>query len=419
MESNAKYPKQLNFNLKKAPDSKINLIVHGQGVLVFTYADINQSCPFKILNKDQTDGFDIVLSTSSVLFTRISTGEFLFNQKTSGNKNGLTEENGAYYWFSIDSQNQTFYTGIGEPRLETATYMYTFMFADNNSRENNKLFLESLTNIKITDSIKPTKLIRDPITLMIPNLVKNTEELTMNTIAQGTYLPKSNLSATAQILYDCISGKNFVLDDSDFPEFSKAIEYSIKTPGCWCNTRLKEKSTEFNKDKPNILETYLRITLGQNNGESPGIPYVMEIWPVNHYSPIHNHSEADAIIRVLHGTINVSLFPFLCTTGVEPFAKVNFVKDDITWISPNLNQTHQLKNLETSKDTCITIQCYMYENDDVAHYDYFDYIDDNGVKKQYEPDSDMDFVKFKALMKEEWNSRPTLLKCLSKVFHCK
>ena len=49
---------------------------------------------------------------------------------------------------------------------------------------------------------------------------------------------------------------------------------------------------------------------------------------------------------------------------------------------------------------------YMYEKEDTAHYDYFDYIDEKGDKKQYEPDSDMDFLKFKQRMKEEWVGRP-------------
>jgi hypothetical protein len=193
----------------------------------------------------------------------------------------------------------------------------------------------------------------------------------MSDVALGTYLPKANLSLVAQQLYDCISGKKFVLDADDFPEFSQAIEYSIKTPNCWCNKRLQEKSTEFSKDKPNPTETYLRITLGQNDGESPGIPYVMEIWPPGHYSPVHNHSGADAIIRVLTGEINVSLFPFLSESGLKPFANVNFSKDQITWISPTLNQTHQLKN--QGFNTCVTIQCYMYDQDDDSHYDYFEY----------------------------------------------
>ena len=182
----------------------------------------------------------------------------------------------------------------------------------------------------------------------------------------------------------------------------------------WCYKKLKEKSTEFNKDKPNYNETYLRITLGQNNGESPGIPYVLEIWPVQHFSPIHNHGTANAIIKVLHGSINVKLFPYLSgnTEAVKPFAVKNFHKNDITWISPTLNQVHQLTNIG-NKHTCITIQCYMYEQENTTHYDYFDYVDDNGEIKQYEPDSDMDFVEFKKLMKEEWNNRPkNFLSCL-------
>jgi len=138
----------------------------------------------------------------------------------------------------------------------------------------------------------------------------------------------------------------------------------------------------------------------------------MEIWPVGHFSPIHNHSGANAVIRVLHGSINVSLFPFLCEDkeGIESFGQINFNKDDITWISANVNQTHQLKNLETNKDTCITIQCYMYDENDVAHYDYFDFIDSDGIKQQYTPDLDMDFIDFKKLMKQEWDANKNVKK---------
>jgi predicted metal-dependent enzyme (double-stranded beta helix superfamily) len=213
-------------------------------------------------------------------------------------------------------------------------------------------------------------------------------------------MPKANLSIVAQKLYECIAGKQFVLDTPDFPEFSQSIEHSIRTPGKWCHERLKQKSTEFDKNKPDEKETYLRITLGENNGESPGIPYVMEIWPSGHYSPIHTHAGASAVIRVLHGSINVSLFPFLSGDVLEPFAKADFKQDDITWISPSLNQIHQLKN--TGTKTCITIQCYMYKQGNTSHYDYFDYLDGSGTTQQYEPDSDMDFLEFKARMKQEW-----------------
>jgi uncharacterized cupin superfamily protein len=221
----------------------------------------------------------------------------------------------------------------------------------------------------------------------------------MEDVASASVMPVANLPPMSQKLYNCIAGPKFVLDTDDFPDFYQAIEYSIATPGRWCYETLKRKANEFNKNKPNPLETYLRITLGQNNGESPGIPYVMEIWPGGHYSPVHAHAGAEAVIRVLEGRINVSLFPFL-SGGVKPFGVAEFAPGDIMWISPTLNQTHQLKNMGTM--TCVTIQCYMYDEANKVHYDYFDYLDNGANVRQYEPDSDMDFLEFKKLMRKEW-----------------
>jgi hypothetical protein len=134
----------------------------------------------------------------------------------------------------------------------------------------------------------------------------------------------------------------------------------------------------------------------------------MEIWPVGHYSPIHSHAGASAIIRVLSGEINVSLYPFLCAEkdGVLPFGEATFVKDDVAWITPTLNQTHKLLNKPTNSTACITIQCYMYMENDRRHYDYFDYLDADGAQQPYEPDSDMDFLDFKQVIRSEWSARP-------------
>lgn len=397
-----------------------DLIVHGQGVFIFENKYNSDPCIFKILNQDKSDGLTVEFTPKSVLVNGI--------QNTAGlvdisNNSGLVNHAGAYYWFSLDSQNQKLCAGVGEARIENVIYQYVFPAADKDQYVATKAFLESLVVIQTEPgSIKGTRLLRDPITIGVPLLVKNTHHLTMDMIAAGSHLPKANMSLMAQKLYDCIAGQKFLLDTPDFPDFSKAIEYSIATPGLWCNKTLATKSREFNKDKPNLAETYLRITLNQNNGESPGIPYVMEIWPVGHYSPIHNHGDSEAVIRVLHGAINVSLFPFLCAEkdGIKPFGTANFVKGDITWISPTLNQVHQLKNLDTNKQTCITIQCYMYDNENLTHYDYFDYIDADGKQQQYTPDSDMDFIKFKEHMRAEWAARPkkTLCEKLMQCFKC-
>jgi hypothetical protein len=386
----------------------IKLLIHGQGVFIFRYKTKDDKLSFKISNKDNTYELIVNINNNEINIkesnnqTSITTSNYqtneIVNQTNENNYKSneiLRDIDSKYFWLSLDSQNEKIQFGIGEPRIETQTFMSNFI--------DMKKKMEKLVNIYDLQNIEPIKLLRDPITNSVPLYVKNTDELTMNDIAQNLFIPYASLSPTSQILYNSIAGKKFILNDKDFPDFSKAIEYSIKTPGKWCYEKLQEKSREFNKDKPNILETYLRITLGQNNGESPGVPYVMEIWPVGHYSPIHNHAEAHAIIRVLNGTINVSLFAYLGAD--KPFGNANFIKDDITWISPTLNQIHQLKNLETNKETCITIQCYMYDNENQRHYDYFDYLDYNNEIQQYEPDSDMDFVKFKELMRMEWCQR--------------
>jgi hypothetical protein len=376
--------------------TKEKLPITGQGVFIFRIK--NNECEFFTYNHNKTEGLKVTINNNDVIVKNIATNQILFNNLY---KNKCLS-NGKYYWFSIDSKNQILYAGIGEVRLETVIYHYKY---DKSTYHENKLFLESICHIHFDEyTIKSLKILKDPITTKIPLIIKDTDHLTMNDIANGTYMPKANLSLISQKLYDCICGKNFILNDADFPDFTNAIEKSILSPNGWCNKKLIEKSTEFSKDKPNILETYLRITLGQNNGESPGIPYVMEIWPIGHYSPIHNHSDANAIIRVLHGKINVQLYSYLDKNNkIKPFAEKQFDKDDITWISPTLNQTHKLTNLPTNKETCITIQCYMYDSNDKSHYDYFDYIEDGKIE-QYDPDSDMDFIIFKELMKEEWNN---------------
>ena len=403
-----------SYSLINNKNNNLKLIIQGQGVFLFENPLNNFSCMFNIYDYKKQNGLRIEMNETSVKINRLPDFIPLIDEN---NNQGLSDKKGAYYWLSVDSQNQRLYVGLGEARIENAIYEYIFSFNNDEERKNIKSFLESLVTICFSENnVFPLQLLRDPITKKIPLLIKNTQQLRMNHIANYKYLPSSHLSSTAQQLYYSISGKKFILDDKDFPHFSKAIEYSILTPGMWCYERLKAKSTEFDKDKPNILETYLRITLNQNNGESPGIPYVMEIWPVGHFSPIHNHGNAHAIIRVLHGKINVKLFPFLCDEPdtVEPFSEVQFVENDITWISPTLNQVHQLTNLETNKHTCVTIQCYMYDEKDKLHYDYFDYLDSKEQKQQYEPDSDMDFIQFKETMKQEWENRPRIFNKINK-----
>ncbi len=379
------------FEEMPAANDDILLTIKGQGVIIFKAADtFLKDASTLITFQDPEKKVVLVLHLTVGSIELIQNNVVLSTQ----NHTGLVTHQRAIYWISLDAQKQLIRFGVGEARLETQTFVYQFQ-----SDHPTKLFLESLAGFSFdNDRINLLRLLRDPILANVPLRVKNTDELTMDMIAASAFMPKANLSMVAQKLYDNIAGKKFTLDTEDFSDFTQAIEYSIATPGGWCFEKLKEKAGEFGDANPK--KVYLRITLGQNGGESPGIPYVMEIWPAGCYSPIHNHAGANAVIRVLHGQINVQLFPYL---GAEkPFGNETFSEGDITWISPTLNQFHQLQNPNDAGPTCITIQCYMYDENDTGHYDYFDYLNDDDEIRQYEPDSDMDFIAFKAQMKEEW-----------------
>lgn len=414
-----KIPKVIRFRDNQAapemldmavPTSELNdqfrWLIAGQGVFLFQltkaalFALKEEDALLKLscANEDKSDGLRLELSGQGATLYRIKDGK-----KLASSRKCLPSTDTAFYWLSLDSHNFQVLYGIGEARLETQALCYKFDYneEDEEAKKSIREFLEGIKTIDFAPQhfIKPLKLLRDPVVQPVALKVKGTAELTMDDIANNSYVPKSNLSPIGQKLYDNISGHKFVLNTPDFPQFTQAIEYSIATKGCWCYKKLKEKSTEFGDDNPE--ETYLRITLGQNSGESPGVPYVMEIWPPGHYSPVHHHAGANALIRVLHGAITVKLFPFLGRS--EAFAVATFSEGDVTWISPDLNQIHQLKNLAGNVETCITIQCYMYDLEDEVHYDYFNYIDDKNEIHFFDPNSDKEFAEFKAIIKKEWD----------------
>lgn len=216
------------INLNNTKDIKsVQFIVSGQGVFVFSTSS-NESCSFRILNKVENDGFEITFLPNHILVNRIGMLDPLIDKN---NKTGLISTKGAYFWFSIDSQNQRFYAGTGEARIETVIYEYSYKFENDDERKVSKQFLESLHHITLKEDIQPILLVRDPITASIPLIIKTKDEITMNTLASSLHMNKANLSITSQKLFDCIAGERFILNDDDF---SKAIEYSIINPDGWC-----------------------------------------------------------------------------------------------------------------------------------------------------------------------------------------
>lgn len=423
--SNFKIPSVRHFSnkhpklLKKTAnliENSIQFSISGQGCIIYNFenAPVEKGYIVILTSEDKRNKMEVKFTKDNIIVT---VNDVVFTEQKI---TGILTDKGAYYWLSLDTQNLCLRFGIGESRIETQEFYFLFEAGKDKSFKID--VLASLSNIEFSlATFKNLNLLRDPIVGSVPLKVKNTNDLTMYDIAANTVLPKANLTSINQKLYSNISGENFILNTPDFPDFTEAIEYSIATPGCWAHTRLQEKSNEFGV--PNPREVYLRITLGKNGGESPGIPYVMEIWPANCYSPIHNHANANAIIRVLHGQIKVFLYPFLSevekinndplllinpddTYGNKSFANKVFSEGDITWISAVQNQTHQLYNSNIEGPTCITIQCYMYDESDTEHYAFFDYkVEDSDKIDKFDPDSDMDFLFFKETIKKEWLSK--------------
>lgn len=142
------------------------------------------------------------------------------------------------------------------------------------------------------------------------------QKITLTDLEKGIFTVKANLPEACQQLYDNVAGPNITLNDDEFPDFSAAIERSVNTEGLIGHNMLKKKSGEedFLGEwlasfrycftimavvlNAFAVGTYLRITLGKSLGNSPGSPYVLEIWPAGHHSHIHDHGNSYAVIKV-------------------------------------------------------------------------------------------------------------------------
>ncbi len=398
-------PRSLRIDHKKnSIKDSVRLIVKGQGVVSFT---IKEQKPFSlILNNPTKNGvtaLKIEVTKDMVIFQQEVKGKWEMLSQHGGDVKGIDKDKDCHYWYSVDYHNRFLRYGKGEIRLNTCL-AEQHLSEPKEGAEDVYGWLNNVKKVSIDHKIiHPVKVWRDPVVIDPPLAVISTDMVAMDDIAMNNGTVPANLTPVCQQLYANVAGKNFQLNTPDFPYFVDAIEASIRSPKGWCYQELKRKEGEFGP-KSDPKENYLRITMGVNQGDSPGIPYVMEIWPPGCYSPIHNHARANAIIRVLSGEINVSLYPMLSKYHETPFMDINFRKDQVTWISPELNQTHKLWNPNESGPTCITIQCYMYSSGNTEHYEYFDFLDEDGDIQQFTPNSDMGFLEFKATMKKEWES---------------
>jgi predicted metal-dependent enzyme (double-stranded beta helix superfamily) len=380
------------------PVEEVRLLVRGQGTVGLVLATVQ---PFTVtIGSPDEAAFRWSVDETGATLSECGGGEWKEVAVALTPPAALDPEPNCVYWFSFDAHNRALIYGKGEMRLRTQLASHDNPRPVTDAPDPYAWFAQA-ASVQVAPGLeRPADVWRDPVTVEPALKVLPVDAITMEQMAKGTHTVAANLTPICQQLYSNVVGRRFTLETEDFPQFGDAIEESIADPDGWCRKTLDAKASEFGTPDPD--KTYLRITMGTNQGESPGIPFVVEVWPPGHYSPIHNHGGADAVIRVLRGQIHVSLFAMLSIHHQEPFGDAFFDEGDVTWISPRLNQTHRLKN--DGDITCVTIQCYMYAESDTTHWPYFDYIEKAGIG-HFDPNSDMDFLDFKAKMKEEWRAR--------------
>ncbi|KAF9288170.1 hypothetical protein BGZ68_000713 [Mortierella alpina] len=381
--------------------------VHGQGTISFT---INTDKPFRIVlaeNKDFT-GKLLVLEVGlneTKLRKDNGTDDAGVLEKTDNAKALVDKGCDIPYWLSLDYLNKLARFGKGEMLLELVVFNVDINVGD---AKTDPFYYKKLRYIGLAasdDSLLPTVtdhlLWPTPVVLSPPPFLVPNDRLTLEMIAKNEATVAAALPDACQVLYGTVAGPDIKLDTPDFRDFTTAINYSIITPGRLCYERLLKKATEFSK-KPDPLATYLRVTLGPNMGDSPGSPFVLEIWPGGHYSPIHDHGEACAVIKVLHGDIWVQLFPELSVKVTDYYTEALFHEGEVTYLTPQYYQVHKLINKNQPGNMTATIQCYRYPNDETKHWEFFDYLDGSDKIKEFTPDSDWDFLTFRDLIRAEW-----------------
>lgn len=70
-------------------------------------------------------------------------------------------------------------------------------------------------------------------------------------------------------------------------------------------------------------------------------------------------------------------------------------------MSPHWYQSHQLFN--DSDDFSATIQCYRYGIADTKMWPYFDYVNEDGNRGEFLPNSDFTFTKLNQIVLNEYS----------------
>ena len=330
---------------------------------------------------------------------------------------GLEEEETASYWISVDLDSLLIKYGKGYLMKET-----TFQIIDFNNN-NNQTARKAVVNTFFSPALPlylmvfvqagciqyPNPMIdaetafqfrMHPLAGNLPPLVKDSSTVTLFDLDRGEFIFSDDLPTACLEMYNILKGCELEYPDNPAIKLSDAMRYSINTEGKYLNNIIKSKIREYHMEGP----PEICVTLGPDMRAGPGIPFVLVIWPSGCKSPIHNHGGACAIIKVLFGQIQISIYnkEMNPVCPMKPLLKFEAKQGNFTWMDENWYQTHELKN--TTDDFCATIQSYRYRNEDIMQWSRFDYVKENYGSSQriVYPGNDTTFVAMRKAVLEEY-----------------
>jgi hypothetical protein len=357
LTNNSFFPNTDNIERFSQPDLSWNpwemntctktLPIKGQSTIAIIQ---NSSIPFEIIlsNANKLTGINGENKYSIILVVNnreVTLATFIHDQKhlldrTDESHQILQTNNNNHeyiYWISFSKETLTVMYGIGEIRPK-----FKVLQAHLDSKHVQSMANITYLHVKINgihENFEKIDNLKDKIRFLIgsssfvePSLLvlRQFQSSLINHHHFYSSISPLNLVEPCRSLYHNII--HFKLDDEDFPDLIQAIEHSIKNPHGWCYQKLFEKANQFGRSQQE--KTYLRLTLDS---------LIIEIWPPGHYSPIHNHNNAYGMFRVLYGQILIRLFPDLTLT-LQHQAPIEYLlhQDQVTWMLPRLNQTHQM-----------------------------------------------------------------------------
>lgn len=318
-------------------------------------------------DKEDKEGYvEVEISPSGAIFkAKKPSSEIKDKNRTAKPREGLEAGKKVSYWFSFNRDDRVLKYGKGYIMEQTTLLTHRFqekedpdpwefIFRPDTAKEvviigtradQTEPNAQSLVDVEKLVSFYP-----HPLKHNWPPLVLDSSKATLDILSSNLFTLSASLPAICRELYENVSSPGVTLDwPYKNPRFSDVINYSLNTKGKILHMKWKEK-------EKNEQFGYLRVNVGTDRGCSPGVPYVLEIWPPGVSSPIHSHGNAYAVEKVLYGAIKFTIYNKTWDKKEKQEELMSFtaIQGDLSWMSPNWYQTHKLTN-ESKKLCCVTL----------------------------------------------------------------